>query len=194
MLLNFDLCLLANLMYLFILILYVNKTIYMGLPGSPDCKEYPWRAEDPGSIPESGRFPGEGNGNPLQYSCIGNPMDSRVCWVIVHEVAESDTTEQLSMTHNTIYIPFAEFYNFMQIIISWYKHILILYDGFPRWLSAWDTYSILELGRFDRGGNEKSLQYSCLENPLDSGVWWAIVYKLTKSWTGLSYWEVTSLY
>ena len=107
MLLNFDLCLLANLMYLSILILYIGKTIYVGLPDNPDCKEFPWRTEDPSSIPESGRFPGEGNGNPLQYSCLGKPMDSRVCWVLVHGISESDTTEQLNMTHNTIYISFA---------------------------------------------------------------------------------------
>ena len=47
---------------------------------------------DMGSIPGSGRFPGEGNGNPLQYSCLENPMDGKACWVIVHGGAkESDT-------------------------------------------------------------------------------------------------------
>ena len=38
-------------------------------------KEYPCSAGDAGSIPESGRSPGEGNGNPFLYSCLGNPMD-----------------------------------------------------------------------------------------------------------------------
>ena len=38
-------------------------------------KNLPTNAGDMGSIPGSGRFPGEGNGNPLQYSCLGNPMD-----------------------------------------------------------------------------------------------------------------------
>ena len=38
-------------------------------------KNLPANAGDKGSIPELGRFPGEGNGNPLQYSCLGNPMD-----------------------------------------------------------------------------------------------------------------------
>jgi len=48
-------------------------------------------AGDLGSILESGRSPGEGNGNPLQYSCLGNPMDRRAWWVTVHRVAkESD--------------------------------------------------------------------------------------------------------
>ena len=43
------------------------------------------------SIPGSGRSPGEGNGNPVQYSCLENPMDGGAWWV--HEVAELDTTE-----------------------------------------------------------------------------------------------------
>ena len=42
---------------------------------------------------------GEGNGNPLQFSCLENPMDRRACWVIVHRVTESETTEQLTHTH-----------------------------------------------------------------------------------------------
>ena len=47
-----------------------------------------------GSIPASGRSPGGGNGNPLQYSCLENPMDRGVWRATVHRVAESDTTEQ----------------------------------------------------------------------------------------------------
>ena len=46
---------------------------------------------DLGSIPGSGRSPGEGNGNPLQYSCLENPMDGRVWWATVHGVAKSRT-------------------------------------------------------------------------------------------------------
>ena len=44
-------------------------------------------AGDAGSIPGLGRSPGEGNGNPLQYSCLDNPMDRGAWWVIVHGVA-----------------------------------------------------------------------------------------------------------
>ena len=46
---------------------------------------------DPGSIPGSGRSPGGGNGNPLQYSCLENPMDRGAWRATVHGVAESDT-------------------------------------------------------------------------------------------------------
>ena len=44
-------------------------------PGGSVVKNLPANARDPGLIPGSGRSPGEGNGNPLQYSCLGNPMD-----------------------------------------------------------------------------------------------------------------------
>ena len=44
---------------------------------------------DLSSIPGSGRFPGEGNGNPLHYSCLENPMDGGVWWAAVHGVARS---------------------------------------------------------------------------------------------------------
>ena len=48
---------------------------YLGFPGGSVCKESACNAGDLGSIPELGRSPGEGNGNPLQYSCLENPMD-----------------------------------------------------------------------------------------------------------------------
>ena len=47
----------------------------MGFPGGSDGKESACNAGEPGSIPGSGRSPGEGHGNPVQYSCLENPMD-----------------------------------------------------------------------------------------------------------------------
>ena len=49
------------------------------------------RHRDAGSIPESGRSSGEGNGNPLQYPCLENPMDRGVLYAIVHGVAKNQT-------------------------------------------------------------------------------------------------------
>ena len=54
-------------------------------------KNLPANVEDVGSIPGSGRSLGEGNGNPLQYSCLGNPMDRGALWAIVHRVTKSQT-------------------------------------------------------------------------------------------------------
>ena len=60
--------------------------------GGLDGKESACNAEDPGLILGSGRSPGEGNGNPLQYSCLENPMDGGDCWAAVHGVTKSQTS------------------------------------------------------------------------------------------------------
>ena len=66
----------------------------MGFLGGSDHKEPACNPGDLGLIPGSGRSPGEGIGNPLQYSCLENSMDRGACQATVHGVAkESDTTE-----------------------------------------------------------------------------------------------------
>ena len=65
--------------------------LQMGFPGDSEVKAFSCNAGDLGSIPGLGRFPGEGNDDPLQYSCLENPMDRGAWWVIPHGVAKSLT-------------------------------------------------------------------------------------------------------
>jgi len=63
----------------------------MSFSGGSDSKESACNARNLGSIPDLGRFPGGGHGNPLQYSCLENPMDRGAWWATVHAVAKSRT-------------------------------------------------------------------------------------------------------
>jgi len=63
----------------------------MGFLGGSVVKNLPANSGDVGSIPGSGRSHGDGNGNPLQYSCLKNPMDRGAWQATVHEVAKSQT-------------------------------------------------------------------------------------------------------
>ena len=63
----------------------------MGFPGRSAVKNLPTNVGDVGSVPGSGRSPGGGHGNRLQYSCLENPMDRGAWWATVHRVAKSQT-------------------------------------------------------------------------------------------------------
>ena len=58
--------------------------VFKGFPGGTEVKASACNVGDLGSIPGSGRSPGEGHGNPLQYSCLENPMNRGVWWATVH--------------------------------------------------------------------------------------------------------------
>ena len=95
----------------------------LGFPDGSVVQNLPVNAGDTGDsglIPGSGRSPGGGNGNPLQHSCLGNPIDRGTWRATVHGVAESDMTEHTASTHtcpeiprlmNLIYILYSIFYD-----------------------------------------------------------------------------------
>ena len=75
----------------------ISLMFLMGFSGGSVVKNPPASAGDMGSIPWSRRSPGEGNGNPLQYSCLGNPTDRGAWWATVHGISkESGMTEWLN--------------------------------------------------------------------------------------------------
>ena len=65
------------------------QSYLLDFPGGSDGKASAYNAGDPGLIPGSGRSLGEGNGNPLQYSCLENSMDRGAWWATVHRVTKS---------------------------------------------------------------------------------------------------------
>ena len=72
-----------------------------GFSGGSVIKNPPAEAEGTSLIPGLGRSPGEGNGNPLQYSCLGNPMDRGAWWATVHRVTKNQTRLNIH-THNIL--------------------------------------------------------------------------------------------
>ena len=73
--------------------------VFLGFPGGSDGKESACNAGDLGSVPGWGRSPGGGHGNPLQYSCLENPMDRGAWWATVHGGTKSQTGLKDSHTH-----------------------------------------------------------------------------------------------
>ena len=128
----------------------------MGFPDSSVGKESSCNAGDPGSIPGLGRSTGEGLGYPLQYSGLENSMDC-----IIHGVTKSQTRQ------SNFHFPGGS-------------------DGKESACNAGDPGSVPGSGRSPGEVNGNQLQYSCLENSMDRGAWWATVHRVTKSQTLLS--------
>ena len=101
---------------------------------------------------------GEGNGNPLQCSCLENPRDGGAWWAAVYGLAQSQTQQKRLSSSSS----------------RWH-------GGKPA-LGPNNTTLYLTI----REGNGTPLQYSCLENPMDGGAWWAAVHGVAKNWTRLS--------
>ena len=121
---------------------------------------------DLGSIPGSGRSPGEGNGNPLQYSCLENPMDGGAWWATYSPpVAKSRTRlSDFTFTLSELGLPGGS-------------------DGKESACNEGDLGSVPGWERSPGEGNGNPLQYSCLENSKDGGTWRS---KKSQSLTGLS--------
>ena len=72
-------------------VVFFVAVVNSGLSSCSVVKNLPGATGDTGSIPGLGRSPGGENGNPLQYSCLGNPIDRGALWATVHGVAQSQT-------------------------------------------------------------------------------------------------------
>ena len=139
---------------------YVDRASQVGLV----VKNLPANAGEVGSIPGSGRSPGEGNGNPLQYSCLENSMDRRTWWVRIHGVGKSQRwlNTLKSKEGNDKYWQ------------AWEKLESSFHAGETIKHVNWQTCSTGE-------GNGSPLQYSCLENSIDRRTWWATVHGIAES-------------
>ena len=111
----------------------------MGFSGSTVVKNLPANAEDLKSIPGLGRSPGEGDGNPIQYSCLGNPTDRGAWRASVHEVAKSQKQQS---THNlNSSVPGTSTGDNKAL------RILILYYGFDALQEFFISRILIDLGR-----------------------------------------------
>ena len=152
----------------------------LGPLGGSEVKASACNAGDLGSIPGLGRSPGEGNGNPLQYSCLENPMDGGAWWATVHEVTKSQTWLSDWLSRHAYWIWILSFFEVH------HNGIVMAQRLKASACNAGDLGSILGSGRSPGEGNGNPFHYSCLENPMDGGTWWATVRGVTKSRTRLS--------
>ena len=111
-------------LYLIQGIILINLSHYI-LPLWCRRKESTCNARDLDSIPGSGRCP-EGNGNPLQYSCLENPEDRGARWATVHGVSESDMTERLTLLLNFFFDSPELLYTFKVTILIEFLHLTYL--------------------------------------------------------------------
>ena len=145
-------------------------------PGGSDGKASAYNVGDPGSIPGLESSSGEGNGNPLQYSCLENPMDREV-WL-----------QSMGLQSQTWRSDFTHFTNMLIWATYTILNFLVATLGFPdnsvgkeSTCNAGDLGSIPGLGRSPGEGKGYPLQYSGLENSMD-----CIVHGVSKSRTWLS--------
>ena len=101
----------------------INLRYPKGFPCGSDSKVSACNEGDLGSIPGSGRSPGEGNGNPLQHSCLENPMDRGAWWATVHGVAKSRTR----LSDFTSLFSFIGYYKMSIPSCATFRPLLVIY-------------------------------------------------------------------
>ena len=108
--------------------------LYEDFPGGSDNKESAYNVGDLGLIPRLGRSPGEGNDNPLQYSCLGNPIGRGAWRTIVHRVTKSQTLVSNFNFHFFLdnYIAFLHFFFFGMILVPHGQRSLAGYSPWGR--------------------------------------------------------------
>ena len=137
-----------------------------------ECWALSCNVGDPYSIPGLGRSPGEGNGYPLQYSCLENSMDKGAWWATVHGVAKSRTQlKRLSSSSSSS--------RYMKRSFPGGS------DSKESACNAGDP-GLIPRSRRSPGGHGNPLQYSCLENSMERGAWQVIAHGFAKSWKWLS--------
>ena len=143
---------------------------------------------DVGSIPGLGRSPRGGNDNPLQYSCLGNPIDRGALWAKVHGVAKSWTRLRMHTQYfiDISVLPLVLASSCVPLKDLMVCKLLTLWPGKShgwRNLVGCSPWGREELDMTERlhfhfslscigEGNGNPLQCSCLENPRDGGAWW----------------------
>ena len=159
-------CLLLQISFDFLL-LHFSTLWWKGFPASSEVKASACNAQELGSIPGLGRSPGQGNGNPLQYSCLENPMDRGAWWATLHGVAKSWTqlsdftftwwkghlwgggiSSRKSCRSSLNYSTSAS----LALVVGAYTWITMILNGLPwKWTEIglfWDCTQVLHFGLF----------------------------------------------
>ena len=157
----------------------------MGFPSGSDSKESTCKVGDLGLIPGLGRSPGGAHGNPLQYSCLENPIDRGARKVFCHRVTKSQMRlsdifrRQEEKEQFSLLAPLSLFSMYVASLVT-----QIVKNPFDDAGDAGDVGKIPGWGRSPGGGHGNPLWYSCLENPKDRGAWQATVLSMESQKVG----------